>query len=84
MFTIGLLSWRSALILIAPSGFLFQLFSKACLRTLCIAVRSVSETSWEHWSKILARAAAMPTFDRNALLEKLHDEMEQNLQVGSL
>ncbi|XP_019752668.1 phospholipid-transporting ATPase IC isoform X1 [Hippocampus comes] len=58
-----------------------ELFSKACLRTLCIAVRSVSETSWEQWSRTLARAAAMPTFDRNALLEKLHDEMEQNLQL---
>ncbi|XP_061636277.1 phospholipid-transporting ATPase IK isoform X2 [Phyllopteryx taeniolatus] len=58
-----------------------ELFSQACLRTLCIAVRSVSETSWEQWSKTLARAAAMATFDRNALLEKLYDEMEQDLQL---
>ncbi|KAM9797556.1 phospholipid-transporting ATPase IC [Syngnathus typhle] len=56
-----------------------ELFSQACLRTLCIAVRSVSETSWERWSQTLTRAAAMPTFDRNALLEKVYDEMERDL-----
>ncbi|XP_054646109.1 phospholipid-transporting ATPase IC isoform X1 [Dunckerocampus dactyliophorus] len=58
-----------------------ELFSQACLRTLCIAVRLVAEASWEQWSKTLARAAAMATCDRNALLEKLYDEMEQELQL---
>ncbi|XP_077440088.1 phospholipid-transporting ATPase IC isoform X2 [Vanacampus margaritifer] len=58
-----------------------ELFSQACLRTLCVAVRSVSEASWEQWSKTLARAAAMVTFDRSTLLEKLYDEMERDLQL---
>jgi len=58
------------------------LFAQACLRTLCVAVRSVPEASWEQWSKTLARAAAMATGDRDALLEKLHDQMERELQVG--
>ncbi|XP_077572622.1 phospholipid-transporting ATPase IC [Stigmatopora nigra] len=58
-----------------------ELFSQSCLRTLCIAVRSVSEMSWNRWSKTLARAAAMPIFDRNVLLEKLYDEMEQDFQL---
>nr|XP_061790612.1 phospholipid-transporting ATPase IC-like [Nerophis lumbriciformis] len=58
-----------------------ELFSRSCLRTLCIAVRSVSEMSWNQWSKTMAQAATMATFDRNALLETLYDEMEQDLQL---
>ncbi|XP_056269920.1 phospholipid-transporting ATPase IC [Pseudoliparis swirei] len=58
-----------------------ELFAQACLRTLCVAVRSVPEASWEQWSKTLARAAAMATGDRDALLEKLHDQMERELQL---
>lgn len=60
-----------------------QLFSQACLRTLCIAVRSVPEASWEQWRKTLAEAAAMPICDRDSLLEKVYDQMERELQVGS-
>ncbi|XP_034386322.1 phospholipid-transporting ATPase IC [Cyclopterus lumpus] len=58
-----------------------ELFAQACLRTLCVAVRSVPEASWEQWRKTLARAAAMATVDRDALLEKLHDQMERELQL---
>uniref|UniRef100_A0A8C2ZZ55 Phospholipid-transporting ATPase n=1 Tax=Cyclopterus lumpus TaxID=8103 RepID=A0A8C2ZZ55_CYCLU len=58
-----------------------SLFAQACLRTLCVAVRSVPEASWEQWRKTLARAAAMATVDRDALLEKLHDQMERELQL---
>ncbi|TKS74433.1 Phospholipid-transporting ATPase ID [Collichthys lucidus] len=54
---------------------------EACLRTLCVAVRSVPEASWEQWSKILAQSAAMATCERDALLEKLYDQMERELQL---
>ncbi|XP_028259722.1 phospholipid-transporting ATPase IC [Parambassis ranga] len=58
-----------------------QLFAEACLRTLCIAVRSVPEALWEQWSKTLIQSAAMATCDRDALLEKLYDQMERDLQL---
>ncbi|XP_019936885.2 phospholipid-transporting ATPase IC [Paralichthys olivaceus] len=58
-----------------------ELFSQACLRTLCVAVRSVPEASWKQWSKTLAQSAAMATCDRDAVLEKLYDEMEQDMQL---
>lgn len=60
-----------------------QLFAQSCLRTLCVAVRSVPEALWEQWSETLAQCAAMVTCDRDILLEKLYDEMERELQVGS-
>uniref|UniRef100_A0A3Q2WQL1 Phospholipid-transporting ATPase n=1 Tax=Haplochromis burtoni TaxID=8153 RepID=A0A3Q2WQL1_HAPBU len=58
-----------------------ELFAEACLRTLCVAVRSVPEASWEQWNKTLAQSATMVTCDRDALLEKLYDEMEMDLQL---
>ncbi|KAG7239038.1 hypothetical protein INR49_030303 [Caranx melampygus] len=58
-----------------------ELFAQDCLRTLCVAVRSVPEASWEQWSKTLAQSAAMATCDRDALLEKLYDQMERDLQL---
>ncbi|XP_068599620.1 phospholipid-transporting ATPase IC [Brachionichthys hirsutus] len=58
-----------------------ELFANACLRTLCVAVRFVPEALWEQWSKALAQSAAMVTCDRDALLEKLYDEMERELQL---
>ncbi|XP_060934887.1 phospholipid-transporting ATPase IC [Limanda limanda] len=58
-----------------------ELFSQACLRTLCVAVRSVPEALWMQWSKTLAGSAAMATCDRDAVLEKLYDEMEQEMQL---
>ncbi|XP_033937519.1 phospholipid-transporting ATPase IC isoform X2 [Pseudochaenichthys georgianus] len=58
-----------------------ELFSQACLRTLCVAVRSVPEASWEQWSKTLDQSATMVTSDRDALLEKLYDQMEIDLQL---
>ncbi|KAI3368297.1 hypothetical protein L3Q82_008009 [Scortum barcoo] len=54
---------------------------EACLRTLCVAVRSVPEASWGQWSKTLDQSAAMATCDRDALLEKLYDQMERELQL---
>ncbi|KAF7668362.1 hypothetical protein LDENG_00016180, partial [Lucifuga dentata] len=58
-----------------------ELFAQACLRTLCVAVRSVSEASWEQWSKTLALSASMKTCDRETLLENLYDDMERELQL---
>lgn len=60
-----------------------QVFAEACLRTLCVAVRSVPEASWEKWRKTLALCAVMATAERDRQLEKLYDEMEQDLQVDS-
>ncbi|MEQ2236052.1 hypothetical protein ILYODFUR_008486, partial [Ilyodon furcidens] len=56
-----------------------ELFAEACLRTLCVAVRSVPEALWEQWSKTLALSAAMATCEHDTLLEKLYDEMERDL-----
>ncbi|XP_020557919.1 phospholipid-transporting ATPase IC isoform X1 [Oryzias latipes] len=58
-----------------------QVFAEACLRTLCVAVRSVPEASWEKWRKTLALCAVMATAERDTQLEKLYDEMEQDLQL---
>ncbi|XP_074523704.1 phospholipid-transporting ATPase IC isoform X2 [Halichoeres trimaculatus] len=58
-----------------------ELFAQACLRTLCVAVRSVPEALWEQWSKTLAESATMTTCDCDALLEKLYDQMERELQL---
>ncbi|XP_034036118.1 phospholipid-transporting ATPase IC isoform X2 [Thalassophryne amazonica] len=58
-----------------------EMFAQTCLRTLCIAVRSVPEASWEQWNKTLAQAATMMTCDRDMMLEKLHDQMETELQL---
>ncbi|XP_029987778.1 phospholipid-transporting ATPase IC [Sphaeramia orbicularis] len=61
-----------------------ELFAQSCLRTLCIAVRSVPEASWEQWSKTLSQSAVMTIADREALLEKLYDQMERELQLLGL
>ncbi|XP_076009464.1 phospholipid-transporting ATPase IC [Genypterus blacodes] len=56
-----------------------ELFAQACLRTLCVAVRCVSAATWEQWRETLASSVTMKTCDRDALLEKLYDEMETEL-----
>ncbi|XP_036067626.1 phospholipid-transporting ATPase IC [Oryzias melastigma] len=58
-----------------------QVFSVACLRTLCVAVRSVPEALWEQWRETLDLVAAMATAERDAQLEQLYDEMERDLQL---
>ncbi|KAM6962998.1 phospholipid-transporting ATPase IC [Aplochiton taeniatus] len=58
-----------------------ELFAQACLRTLCVAVRSVAEEVWEGWSKTLAKASAVTTSSRDKLLEELHDDMERELKL---
>ncbi|XP_008305292.1 phospholipid-transporting ATPase IC [Cynoglossus semilaevis] len=58
-----------------------EMFSQSCLRTLCIAVRTVAEALWEQWRKTLVRSAAMTTCEGEALLEKLYDQMETELQL---
>lgn len=59
-----------------------QSFAQACLRTLCVAVRSVPEALWRQWSETLTESAAMETRECNALLEKLYDQMEREMQVN--
>ncbi|XP_028300219.1 phospholipid-transporting ATPase IC isoform X2 [Gouania willdenowi] len=58
-----------------------ELFAEACLRTLCVAVRSVPEALWGQWRKTLTKAATMATCDRDALLETLYDQMETDLLI---
>nr|XP_054585972.1 phospholipid-transporting ATPase IC [Nothobranchius furzeri]XP_054585973.1 phospholipid-transporting ATPase IC [Nothobranchius furzeri] len=58
-----------------------EMFAEASLRTLCIAVRSVPEASWEKWSKTLTQCSIMATAERDVALEKLYDEMERDLQL---
>ncbi|XP_056132853.1 phospholipid-transporting ATPase IC [Lampris incognitus] len=58
-----------------------ECFAHACLRTLCVAVRSVPEASWEQWSKTLTVSVTMRTYDRDNLLEELYDDMERDLQL---
>lgn len=52
------------------------------MRTLCVAVRSVPEALWQQWSETLAESAAMETHECDALLEKLYDQMEREMQVN--
>lgn len=52
------------------------------MRTLCVAVRSVPEALWQQWSQTLTESAAMETRECDALLEKLYDQMEQEMQVN--
>ncbi|KAM4629272.1 phospholipid-transporting ATPase IC [Polymixia lowei] len=56
-------------------------FAQACLRTLCVAVRSVPETLWEQWRNTLAGSADAMTCERDSLLEELYDDMERELQL---
>uniref|UniRef100_A0A665WIW5 Phospholipid-transporting ATPase n=1 Tax=Echeneis naucrates TaxID=173247 RepID=A0A665WIW5_ECHNA len=61
-----------------------ELFAQACMRTLCVAVRSVPEASWEQWSKTLAQAAGMATCDRDPLLEHVNLYILQLLGVTGI
>lgn len=55
-----------------------QVFSQGCLRTLCVAVRSVQEGLWKEWSRAL-ELAAMTT----GASDDLYDNMERELTVSS-
>uniref|UniRef100_A0A8C9R2G9 Phospholipid-transporting ATPase n=1 Tax=Scleropages formosus TaxID=113540 RepID=A0A8C9R2G9_SCLFO len=55
------------------------LYAQGCLRTLCVAVRSVSEELWEEWSRALAKAAMMTQC--GAVLDTLYDSMERELTL---
>ncbi|XP_072294181.1 phospholipid-transporting ATPase IC [Eucyclogobius newberryi] len=61
-----------------------EMFAESCLRTLCIAVRSVSEEMWKKWSKSLSQASEMILSEREVLLDQLYDEMERDLQLLGL
>lgn len=57
-----------------------QIFAQSCLRTFCVAVRSVSEAQWVEWSHALQQVA-MATTCQESMLEELHDRMERELTV---
>uniref|UniRef100_A0A3B3THL5 Phospholipid-transporting ATPase n=1 Tax=Paramormyrops kingsleyae TaxID=1676925 RepID=A0A3B3THL5_9TELE len=66
-----------------------EVFSQGCLRTLCVAVRSVQEGLWEEWSRAL-ELAAMTTGASDDLYDNMERELtllgvtaiEDQLQVG--
>ncbi|XP_048833503.1 phospholipid-transporting ATPase IC isoform X1 [Brienomyrus brachyistius] len=66
-----------------------EVFSQGCLRTLCVAVRSVQEGLWEEWSRALEQAA-MTTGASDDLYDNMERELtllgvtaiEDQLQVG--
>ncbi|XP_076880679.1 phospholipid-transporting ATPase IC [Brachyhypopomus gauderio] len=57
-----------------------EVFAQRCLRTLCVAGRSVSETQWTEWSHVLSKAA-IATTSRESLLEQLYEQMEKDLMM---
>ncbi|XP_066503144.1 phospholipid-transporting ATPase IC [Hoplias malabaricus] len=57
-----------------------EVFAQSCLRTLCVAVRSVSEAQWTEWSHALSQAA-MATSHRETMLEELYHHMEKELMM---
>ncbi|XP_066552074.1 phospholipid-transporting ATPase IC [Amia ocellicauda] len=57
-----------------------QVFSESCLRTLCVAMRPVTEASWEQWSQAL-QLAAMKTHHSDDQLEVVYDSMERELTL---
>lgn len=61
-------------------GCVWQLFAQGCLRTLCVAVRSVPEALWTEWSRALSQAGASMGNQETAL-EDIYDQMEKDLTV---
>ncbi|XP_061093824.1 phospholipid-transporting ATPase IC [Conger conger] len=57
-----------------------DLYAQGCLRTLCVAVRTVGEGLWEKWRSVLAQAA-MAMRHHDDMLERLHDDMERELTL---
>uniref|UniRef100_A0A4W4FKB6 Phospholipid-transporting ATPase n=1 Tax=Electrophorus electricus TaxID=8005 RepID=A0A4W4FKB6_ELEEL len=57
-----------------------EVFAQRCLRTLCVAGRSVSEAQWTEWSHALSQAAMATTY-RETLLEELYEHMEKDLMM---
>ncbi|NXN87343.1 AT8B3 ATPase, partial [Bombycilla garrulus] len=55
-------------------------FAEETLRTLCVASREVSEAEFRAWSQRHREAAALLQ-DRAQELDRLYEEMEQNLQL---
>uniref|UniRef100_A0A8B9KZG7 Phospholipid-transporting ATPase n=1 Tax=Astyanax mexicanus TaxID=7994 RepID=A0A8B9KZG7_ASTMX len=57
-----------------------EAFAQSCLRTLCVAVRCVSEAQWMEWSHALSQAA-MATTHRETMLEEVYEQMEKELTM---
>ncbi|KAM6039989.1 phospholipid-transporting ATPase IK isoform 3-T3 [Theristicus caerulescens] len=55
-------------------------FAEETLRTLCLASKEVSEVEYSEWSR-RHREASVLLQDRAQELDKLYEEMEQNLQL---
>ncbi|NWS63999.1 AT8B3 ATPase, partial [Chunga burmeisteri] len=55
-------------------------FAEETLRTLCLASKEVSEVEYSEWSRRHCEASVLLQ-DRTRELDKLYEEMEQNLQL---
>ncbi|NWR88228.1 AT8B3 ATPase, partial [Furnarius figulus] len=58
-----------------------NLFAEETLRTLCVASKEVSEAEYQEWGRRHHEATVLLQ-DRAQELDRLYEEMEQNLQVG--
>lgn len=65
----------------SPDVSSLQRFAEQTLRTLCVASREVSEAEFRAWSR-RHREASVLLQGRAQELDRLYEEMEQNLQVG--
>ncbi|XP_051549616.1 phospholipid-transporting ATPase IC isoform X1 [Myxocyprinus asiaticus] len=57
-----------------------EVFAQSCLRTLCVAVRSVPEDLWTNWNRALNQASTA-TGNQETVLEEIYDQMETDLTL---
>ncbi|KAI1891681.1 hypothetical protein AGOR_G00146280 [Albula goreensis] len=57
-----------------------EVYAQGCLRTLCVAARSVQEGLWDEWNLALTQAA-MEMHRRDNILEQVYNSMESELTL---
>lgn len=58
-----------------------QSFAEETLRTLCLASKEVKEEDYTEWDKRYHKASVLLQ-NRSQELDKVYEEIEQDLQVG--
>ena len=61
---------------------LLQIFANETLRTLCLCYKDISQAEWDEWSR-KHKAASIATRDRDAALDQVYEQIENNLLVRS-
>jgi len=59
-----------------------QVFANETLRTLCLCYKDISKTEWDAWSR-KHQVASVATRDRDAALDLVYEQIENNFMVGS-